>query len=762
MLLVGVAAAVSVAACGGGGGDHAEQRPPGPGASANEFNVTITDASIDSDNHPSVRFFLTDSHGDALPISGVRIRFLIAALEHDGSEYRDYITTVQTSPTTNVAATQASFEDVSKGTVEDLGGGLFRYTFALTLPDGFDAGASHRIGIFADTTILGVAYVSNAIFDFVPAGAAVPEVHNPVLTEKCNACHDPLEAHGGFRRDVRLCIICHSSAITDFSTGTTTPQIDPDTGRNIGFRELIHKIHRGKELPSVQAGIPYQIIGFMQSVADFSDVEFPQDIRNCEKCHEGAPHSDWHKTRPSRQACGSCHDDVNFASGEHHGGGPQPSDNSCSSCHLAEADHEFDISVEGAHTIPTLSEQAPGVQAEILSVTSQETGSSTVAPGEHPVVTFRLTTNAGDALAPASLNALNLTLSGPTADYYIQDYNNDGALTPGDPTSPWTPGAETFKQESPIADAQDAGSGTFIYTFKTGLPRNATGTYAVGIEGYRCVTIQGASQRKGGTNCSGRLDPNRNGQEDPGEVFNEIRDAIPNQVFYFAVTDPMPVPRRTVVTTEQCGACHGVFSKDFSVHGGLRNSTVYCPLCHNPSFDTLSRQLPPIGETATTTPIDFKVLVHKIHRGENLTMPYILYGFLPPALFPNQTEAPMDVRAIVFPGDLRDCEACHQPATYVLDPGHGVVGPGVHGPTTRQFIREERTKTVVAESMAPAVVAVCTSCHDDADPVSGVNHPAGPQPPDSCATCHGVGHPLSVERLHFPPLTPDARITRPN
>ncbi len=759
-----IAATLSLAGCGGGGGGGGNEGPPpaGPGASANELNVTIADASIDADGRPVVTYFLTDRRGDPLPISGVRTRFVIAA-RHDDGEFRDYITTTQTSPVTMVAATQASFEDSSRGTIEDLGHGLFRYSFNATLPDGFDADAVHRVAVFADTTVLGVAYVSNAIFDFVPSSGPVAIIDDAVRTENCNSCHDPLEAHGGSRRDVRLCVACHSSEITDFSTGVTSPQIDPDTGHNIGFRELIHKIHRGESLPSVEAGTPYQIIGFMQSVTDFSTVVFPQDIRNCEKCHAGATHGDWFKTRPSRQACGSCHDDVNFASGENHGGGPQADDFSCSSCHLPETGREFDISVVGTHVIPAHSQQAPGVRGEIVGVTSVETGSSKVGPGEHPFVTFRLTTTAGDPLAPSALNALQLTLAGPTREYSIQDYNHDGILTPGDPSSPWTPGAETFKQESPIRDAQPgSGSGVFTYAFKSPLPSNATGSYAVGIEGYKCATIDGANASKGGINCSGNRDPNRNGMEDPGEVFDEIRDAIPNDVSYFAVTDSAPVPRRTVVTTEQCSACHGVFSQDFSVHGNNRNSTVYCPMCHNPSNDTLSRQLPPIGVTATTSPIDFKIMIHKIHRGENLTTPYVLYGFLPPATFPNQTETPLDFSDVLFPGDLRDCEACHQPGTFVLDPGRGVLAPAVLPPTTRTFVRAERSKTVLDEFTTPVTIAVCTSCHDNINFATGENHPAGPETADMCVSCHGVGGPLSVERTHFPPLPPPERILRPN
>ena len=251
-----ITATLILAGCGGGGGGGGNESPPppGPGASANELNVTITDASIDDNGRPVVTYFVTDRRGDPLTASTVRTRFVIAA-RGDDSEFRDYITTTQTSPVTMVAATQASFEDSSAGTIEDLGRGLFRYSLKKTLPASFKADAVHRVGIFADTTVLGVPYVSNAIFDFVPSGGPVPATEDAVRTENCNTCHDPLEAHGGARRDVRLCVACHSSDITDFSTGVTSPQIDPDTGHNIGFRELIHKIHAGENLPSVEAGM---------------------------------------------------------------------------------------------------------------------------------------------------------------------------------------------------------------------------------------------------------------------------------------------------------------------------------------------------------------------------------------------------------------------------------------------------------------------------------------------------------------------------
>ena len=90
---------------------------------------------------------------------------------------------------------------------------------------------------------------------------------------------------------------------------------------------MIHKIHDASNLPSVKAGTPYVIIGNAQSVNDFSTVVFPQDIRNCTTCH-AAPAADataWY-TAPSRAACASCHDNIDWGTGANHPAGAQSDD----------------------------------------------------------------------------------------------------------------------------------------------------------------------------------------------------------------------------------------------------------------------------------------------------------------------------------------------------------------------------------------------------------------------------------------------------
>ncbi|MGH7800021.1 MAG: OmcA/MtrC family decaheme c-type cytochrome [Thermodesulfobacteriota bacterium] len=751
--------------CGNGGGGGTA---PPPTTSENKLNVEILDASISS--NPVVTFKLTNDQGNPVDRSTVTLRFIIARIEKGDEEYTDYITRLQQS------AVQADFEGSGAnplGTFEDMPNGVSKYTFNKALPENFDRNVTHTVGIFATRDFQGKTYVSNAFFDFVPSGGQVTTVRDIVRIENCNNCHDPLEAHGGSRRDVRLCVLCHTTEIIDPNTGQKVPQIDPDTGNNIGFEVLIHKIHRGAELPSVVDGPPgakYSIIGGRTNETEFvfaekkpdetvEGIEFPQDIRNCDKCHTGGTQSDHFKTEPSRFACGSCHDDIDFENGEDHL--RFTDDNSCSSCHLPSTGDEFDISVEGAHTVPLKSRQLAGVNFAILNVESfEEPGNPRVAPGQHPKVTFRVTTDEGEVIPPSSLNSLRLILAGPTTEYNIHDYNNDGVVIPGDPTSPYfiilpgevpspgIKGGEAYQSEDPRQSAQPDGDGNFTYTFKAMIPNGASGTYTIGIEGYKLATVEGKT------------------------LIEDVRDAGHNVVFDFPVTDAQPVLRRIAVSTsEKCRSCHEEFSSDFSIHGNIRNDSKHCVLCHNPSYDTLSRQVPDVGEPVITKSVNFRVYIHKIHRGERLTIqPYELYG--PPRdTFPNQTENASNFGEIRFPGDLRDCEACHFSGTYILDPGKGILGNGILPTTNREFvyIKGETTKTVTETFFTSPIISVCTACHDDVgvnetgDGLTGVNHSIANivASESECVECHGAGEPLSVDAVHLPPLPFEKRIERP-
>lgn len=357
--------------------------------------------------------------------------------------------------------------------------GVYTYRFNSALPEDFDRTVPHTIGVYARRDLLEFdldRYVENKFIHFLPTEGEVTLLDTPprdvVRTQICNQCHDPLSLHGGSRIEVELCVQCH------------TPQsTDPESGNTVDMKVMIHKIHRGASLPSVVAGTPYQIIGFRNSVHDYSDVHFPQDIRNCETCHVPGPDqaagaapaafaaegvadlgggtqsAAW-LLNPTRAACGSCHDDVNFTTGENHPGGPQISDNLCAQCHSFEGELEFSADIRGAHTPPYKSRQLEGINLEILDVV--DTG-----PGDNPTVLFELTNNIGEEIAPGDLPFFNLVMAGPTTDYGLRVSEGAGGAVP--------------------AGVSPAGVGAYSYTFAAAIPGDAKGSFAMGAEAFRTV-----------------------------------------------------------------------------------------------------------------------------------------------------------------------------------------------------------------------------------------------------------------------------------
>lgn len=707
--------------CGGGGGFTPIPTPPP--SDGNKLNIEILDAFIGDDDHPVANIKLTDENGNPISRDGVSISFIIARIIESG-EYIDYITRDQSG------ATQATSEN--DGVYTDLGGGMYSYKFTIMLPADYDMSQTHTVALYGEKTIGSETFVSNDTFNFVPDGSAVRTVRDIVATTSCNNCHDPIALHGGVRREIGVCITCHSSQIIT-PEGQLVDQIDPDSGNNIGFNIMIHKIHMGEMLPSVEAGMPYFIVGFMGSVHDYSTVIFPQDIRNCTKCHDEAlaSQANDYKNDPTRASCGSCHDDVDFATATNHPN-VQLNDNNCSGCHIPSG-QEFDISVTGSHTIPLRASTLPGLNLAIVDVRSAETGNPRVRPGDHAQVTFSLKTDAGAVVDIADMDSISLVIAGPTTDYNIQDYSGSGEEIPG---------VDNFLREIPTdAEGPDA-DGNYAYTFNGIIPDDATGTYAVGIEGRIARMV-------GGQNLI---------------LFEEVEEAGRNDVRYFAVTDAVPVPRRVVVDNstedEFCNACHGEFSVDFSVHGNLRNNTEYCVLCHNPSSDDIEVRPCDPGDTCETTSIQFAQMIHKIHTGENLTVkPYIIYGF---------RGSVHDFSEVLYPGQTNDCSACHLPNTNILNPGMGVLGPGILPTVNREFAKVDDENVVLDTFSLQPVINACTSCHDNVgvnaagDALTGENHLAGPQPESACINCHAAGDPLGAAEVHLPPLPYSERINRPD
>ncbi len=474
---------------------------------------------------PVVVFSVTDTAGQPVDRAGVftpgtvTSSWVFARINADQTQYTSYTTRTQTSPITGKSAVQASAD--SGGTYVELKLGTYQYTFGTKLPANYPKNVTHTLGVYSTRNLTAwgyTNYVVNEFYHYVPDGSPVKKMRDVVATAACNQCHNPISAHGGSRREMLLCNMCHYPGV-----------IDPDTGETVDMKVMTHKIHRGSSLPSVIGGKKYIIYGNAMSLHDYSEVGFPQDIRNCNVCHQKAVQAENWASAPTRDACASCHDNINWETGANHAVGPQVSDEYCSACHPVGGAKEFDVSVKGAHVNPMKSAQLQKPKFEILSIDN-------AAPGKNPTVTFRIRNKNGKLVPIESMARLGLSITGPTTDYAIRR-------------------SETLNATNCIPDSY---TGTISYRFATPLPATWAGTFNFAMEGAMSTVLN-----PGG--------PKQQTVNDPADVVSK----------YVAVTGDKIVPRRQIVSDAKCDACHD----KLRFHGSSRrNGGSYCSTCHAPGF----------------------------------------------------------------------------------------------------------------------------------------------------------------------------------
>ncbi len=548
---------------------------------------------IAADGTVKVRYRITDPKGAPLEREGINtpgpvsVSFILAVLPNDGTHYRAYTTRLKTStypPTAGKRARQASAD--SGGSHQKVADGEYIYTFATKLPANYDKTATHAISMYGNRNLsefdLGTNYATDNYY-FVPDGSPVKKVRQVIATESCNKCHEDLRFHGGSRKGMDNCILCHTPAykIGDLAVDNTNPETD----NTIDMTQMVHRIHMGANLPSVQAGKPYQIVGFGNSVADYSKVGMPSGANNCQWCHveknDKAAQKDAWLTNPSRAACGSCHDNVNFATGQGHLGIIQISDNQCKNCHIPQGELDFDASIKGAHVTPQLSSLLRGAVAKIEKIENAE-------PGKKPVITFSLKDRGGNAMAigdllPGAGGAYMAFLLAPLDTDYGQSFGS--AAYKG------------FVSEMVTAAGVSGSPGLYQYTMTNAIPAGAKGTWTIVLEGRSNEKILEGTLKE-----------------------RVISANIPNDVKYVSVDGSPVQARRVVSTTSTCNVCHArlVF------HGEIRNEMEGCVVCHNPSMTDAARR--PAAQ-APAESINMATMIHRIHTGSDQPRDYTIYGF---------------------------------------------------------------------------------------------------------------------------------------
>jgi OmcA/MtrC family decaheme c-type cytochrome len=487
-------------------------------------------------------------------------------------------------------------------------------------------------------------------------------------------------------------------------------------GTTVDFKVMIHKIHIGSQLPSVLAGGTNMVNGENFSTAVFPASSGLSDQAQggpsatgfrCTKCHSqtaGASQANYYATKPSAAACGACHDNLNFATGVNHPGGPQPDDTQCASCHTPQGELPFDASIIGAHMVPedaVAGSAYPllgGVQIALTSVTNG-------AAGKAPTINFTLQDGSGKALPYSQMASLTFVMAGPTTDY---GYTNFGSAT--------TPGYVTENGSASTVTCSAAGACS--YTFTTKLPSNAKGTYAISFLGSRVPEVLNA-----------------------GDTTQQTVTESPyNNVIYFSADGSPVVNRRTVVQVATCNNnCHVTLA----VHGGTARNTDTCVMCHNPSNTDFNqrpnatvvaqRSLPNVG-------IDLNLMIHRIHDGGNLAAQGASYT------------------VIGANGSVNDFTSTFYPAFDVSGNGNMLANCSMcHTPSTEQNLPLGLNATTNGQAYinpTPAITAACTGCHADATTSGHALVMTSSGQGETCTVCHsstavnGITPPFSVATVH--------------
>ncbi len=594
--------------------------------------------------------------------------------------------------------------------VTDLGSGNYSYTFASdlsapqtisdcygVLTETYVPNATTRFGLQNADSTAPNNVPFNATFDLVPDGSGAVTTREEVLTANCNGCHQRLTLHGR-RIEVKYCDSCHNPGTQDPSPWpkttppTPAPTLQPNDFGQLDLRAFIHKIHMGKNLPSVLAGTALII-----NNGDFSTVGFPQDVANCTKCHTGGADSANYMNLPSRVACGACHDLTWFgAAGSMpagftaHVGGEQADDSNCttSGCHAPGSTFGAD-KIHGAGRPENVA--AGKFAYTINSVTN-------TAPGAFPVVNFQVTdptvkycagtttsctvdADCGgtvgscanpkyDILADAPFvnvtdpatgkadgsNTLSVVIGFSTTD--IQ--NVGSGSNPGQPI-----------RVNALTSAVKQGDGSFTVTSTVAIPASATGTGLVSLQGHPAY----------------------------GVTAPRPRMAVKDAIAYFLISGKI-AQRRQVVDIARCNKCHG----NLSLHGNNRTGAIEsCVTCHNSNATDIN-QRPKTGvgsDGLAEQAIDFKVMIHGIHGADyraSIGTPgavtgIVVYGYGGSA---------NDFSDVGYPGVITNCEACHLSGTYgpiQLNIGGTTISTSGNTADPTGFLRVTKN------------AATCSACH---------------------------------------------------
>jgi OmcA/MtrC family decaheme c-type cytochrome len=653
-----------------------------------------------------------------------------------------------------------------------------------------------------------------ALKDFQIGTATVePLASGPADDSSCASCHRNV-APGGKMYMAHIAPAPPRSPVGDYALDSLPIGSCKSCHNNAGYSpnhllRKTHGVHRGEHQLAPGAAHPEYGFGRDRTLLAFTNVGFPvmptggtsgvalpasvAMEKNCTACHI----DDVWKTKASRAACGTCHDNVFFAGTLLPDGGVDPS------------------ATTAAITPPTVL----GFPAPMTPCTNDASCSalSTIATCNTMTKNCELTTHAKqtDDAQCATCHAPTNGISPIATRHGISPYNPpvslDGFAFKNVTVTGGTGQPGNFFQVSDtmtvkfqlfdntgasVADLVTntaAWAGTFLVAGPTSNPQRVFGTGNSGLNMRTGLVYDGASKTytyiAGPWPANALIPLNNANAGTPGPTANPpgnytvwfywrrttggVSDAVDAQVAVaFGVNQK--ASGRQVVTQAACGACHGMTASGFphlALHGGQRKNGETCNTCH--TQNAFDRVVGTIGVSCTAhgnadcagfaagweacmggvctvtvdpTPgvvVDYQQLVHNIHfarlregyaERNNLVNP----GTLQYLGFNNSL---LDFQEILAPVDVRSCTNCHRDTNATCSSS----APCGYGQTC-----SAAGKCVNVAWQNPTARA-CITCHD-----SGAAHQHAESntanlngtPVETCELCHGPGGIVPVAAAH--------------
>jgi OmcA/MtrC family decaheme c-type cytochrome len=463
----------------------------------------------------------------------------------------------------------------------ELGGGRYRYVSAVDLTTvttpivvSYEPALTHRFSIAIDLSgDAGSLEPDNPFRDFVPNGSAVTTQKLIATTGNCATCHVRFAEHGGPRRDVEFCVVCHNP-------GT----VDPDSGESVDLAYMAHSIHLGENRAE-----PYVVYGRNGEEFNTGEVTYPQPVTFCETCHaqsDEAPQGDDWKLSANAPACGGCHVEGLNKTGPSattglytytftHPVGDLPpefstfNDGECKGCHKPGG------SGGDIYEVHARAEDRKAIENGELFTYRIITVENAVA-GEAPKVTFQILQSG----QPVNVKAIAGDGDRLRLDFAWtgQDIHNIADIA-GDQYAADRGEAIVVDLIANMASVVDNGDGTYSYTLAQPLPAGFSDpTLGTGL----MVVLEGRRQMADGS------------------------EAHPDSAFAFAGGPA----RAKIVDQAKCEACH----KQVATHGGSRaGDPMICTVCHNSSVGgTFPNRS---GGTDDWGAVALGAFIHGLHAG---------------------------------------------------------------------------------------------------------------------------------------------------